>query len=110
MTALCAQLNPAGAENPCLVAGLVDFVFSLNCTSVNLKPLNAMSIQLAEVVYSRFVPPLLSSLENSKAAATLTVLGGFYCRRRKLYIFLFFEAFVHGCPFWQISTCLGRIG
>ena len=92
VTALCAQLNPSGAEHPYLVAGLVDFVFALNCTSVNLKPLNAMSIQLAEVIYSRFVPPLLSSLETSKAVAALTVLGrGVHCQRRprKLYIFVY---------------------
>ena len=52
---LCANLNPGGAANPELIAGIVNFVFALNCTHVNLKPLNAMSIQLAEETYRRYL-------------------------------------------------------
>ena len=52
---LCANLNPGGAANPELIAGIVNFVFALNCTNVNLKPLNAMSIQLAEETYRRYL-------------------------------------------------------
>ena len=89
---------PGGAANPDLISGIVNFVFALNCTAVNLKPLNGMSIQLAEVTHSRyesiqssempfhvltfiiiicvsFVPPLMASLKSAKSAATLTVLN-----------------------------------
>ena len=51
---LCASMHPGGAANPDLISGIVNFVFALNCTDVNLKPLNGMSIQLAEVTHSRY--------------------------------------------------------
>ena len=54
VTELCASMHPGGAANPDLISGIVNFVFALNCTVVNLKPLNGMSIQLAEVTHSRY--------------------------------------------------------
>ena len=54
VTELCASMHPDGAANPDLISGIVNFVFALNCTVVNLKPLNGMSIQLAEVTHGRY--------------------------------------------------------